>query len=412
MKKEQEPHRHFLGNTWLKPAGFTICLLLLFSSPGNALWLGQGQVNPFLEVQERYETNVFRVSDDEEEDSDFVTVISPGIHVEFPSVKDADFRAIGNYRADLQLYGNDSDSEVDPEGELNTNAHRLDGQLLFNFASGLRFKTGYTLNITSAPPDFRGDTRDQYTEHEFIAQTAYAFADRYEIQLQYDGLLRSYDDTENEADDLTSHGIEATMFYQLFSKFSILGGGSYAMIDREEPTFFDSTEYTGFGGIRYEATERTTSILKVGAIFKDFDTELIDDATEVFASGELITELSDTTVLSLQLYRNISETSVSSESSANGAYYMTTGVGAQMTHTLTALPNLSFTGKFSYSNEDYPEDSSERSDDNLEVSVGADYKFLKYVTVGAHYTYSSTDSNIDTNDFTDNIAFINIRVLM
>ena len=412
MKKKQRYHINSAQKRWLKSFGLALCVVFLIASPGNALWIGQSQVNPFVEVQELYETNVFRVSDDQEEDSDFVTVVSPGIHFELPTAKDSIFKVIANYRADIKFYGNDGDSEIDPDGELNTVDHLLDGQLQLNFASGLSLKTGYSLNLTSSPPDFREDTRDEYTEHSFFLQSAYAFADRYEIQVQYDGTMRGYDDSENEVDDVTSNKIEGTMFYKIFPKLSLLGGGSYSVIDREEPAFSDSTETTGFGGVRYEATERTTGILKVGALMKDFDNDAIDDTTEVFASGELIAEISDATTLSVLLHRDISETSVSDETDVNGAYYITTGVNARIMHTLTMLPNLSLTGAFSYSNEDYPDDVNDRSDDNIEAGIGIDYKFFKYVVVGASYTYSSTDSNIDTNDFTDNVAMMKIRAIM
>ena len=412
MKKGQQYSSRSKKYRWLRTLGLALCLFCLWQFPAEALWIGQSQVNPFVEVQGVYETNVFRVSDDQEEDSDFITVISPGIHFEFPTSQNPTFRAVANYRADIKLYGNDSDSEVDPDGELNTIDHRLDGHLYFTLASGLRFTTGYTLNLTSKPPDFRGDTRDAYADHTFLAQTAYSFADRYEIQIGYTGSLRSYDDSENEDDNTSSHKGEATMFYRIFPKLSLLGGGSYTLINREEPTFSDSTEYAGYGGFRYEATEQITGILKVGAVHKDFDASDIDDATEIYAAGEMNAAFSETSTLTLQLYRKIGETSVTDESEGYGAYYLITGFDARMTYSLPALPNLSLIGDFSYTRETYPEDVNDRSDDNLEVGAGFDYKFLKFIVIGAKYQYSSTDSSIDTNDFTDHIAMMKIRAIM
>lgn len=414
MKKEQMNYRTrgSKKKVWLKAFLLALCFVVMSSSAGNAIRTEQLQINPFIEVRGVYETNVFRVTQDQEEDSDFVTVISPGIHFEFPTAQDSVLRAVANYRADIEFYGNNGDSEIDPDEELNAMAHRLDGELALKFASGLRFKTGYILNLTSVPPDFRGDTRNEYTEHRFMAQTAYAFADRYEVQLQYDGAIRSYDDSANEVDDFTKHGFEGTMFYRILSKTSILGGGGYAMINREEPTFSDSTEYTGFGGIRYEATENVTGILKIGAVSKNFDSEYVDDTTEVYASGEMRAELLESTTLSLRLHREIVETSVSNDTEASGAYYIVTGINASIAHKLAALPNMTLSGAFSYSNEEYPEDIDERSDDNLEVGLGIDYKFLKYLVIGANYTYSTTDSNIDANDFSDNIVIMKLRAIL
>lgn len=412
MKREQANCINLKKNVWLKSFWLTLCFIFIGSSFANALWIGQSQVNPFLEVQGIYETNIFRVSSDLQEESDFITLVSPGLHVAFPTTQDSTLQVIADYRADIKFYGNNGDSEVDPEEELDTIAHRLGGQLLLNFASGLRFETGYILDITSIPPDFEGDTREGYIEHHFLAQTGYVFADRYEVQLQYDGALRSYDDSENEIDDFTRHGIEATAFYRILPKISILGGGSYTTINREEPTFSDSLEYTGFGGLRYEATERLTGILKVGAISKDFDSEFIDDTTEVYASGQLTSEFSEMTTLSLNLYRKIGETSASNETAANGAYYIITGVNAKIAHTLAALPNMTLSGLFSYSREEYPEDIDDRSDDNLDAGAGIEYKFLKYLVIGTNYTYNTTDSNVDTNDFNTHIVMMKLRVIL
>ncbi|GAK59311.1 hypothetical protein U27_06288 [Candidatus Vecturithrix granuli] len=412
MKKEQKYSHNSVQHIWLCTFGLTLCLVCFQAFSAEALWIGQSQVNPFIEVQGVYETNIFRVSDDQDEDSDFITIISPGIHFEFPTSQNPTFRVVANYRSDIKLYGNDGDSEVDIDGELNTIDHRFDGQLYYTFASGLRFTTGYTLNLASKPPDFRGDTRDEYTNHTFLVQTSYAFADRYEIQLAYTGSIRSYDDSQNEDDDTSTHQGEAMMFYRIFPKLSLLGGGSYTFINREEPTFSDSTEYAGFGGVRYEATEQITGIVKLGAIYKDFDASDVDNTTQVYASGEAQTTFSDTSSLNLRLYRNIGETSLTDESDVYGAYYVRTGFNARMTYSLAALPNLSFIGDFAYIHETYPEDANDRSDDNLEAGLGVDYKFLKFLVIGAKYQYSSTDSSVNTNDFVDHIAMMKLRAIM
>lgn len=412
MKKRQKYSRNSEQHLWLRTLVLLLCFLGSQTFSAEALWFGQSQVNPFIEFQGIYDTNIFRVNDDQEQDNDFITVISPGIHFEFPTSQDPTFRAVANYRSNMKLYGNDSDSKVDPKGELNTIEHRLDGHLHFSFASGLRFTTGYTLDLNSKPPDFRGDTRDKYTDHEFLAQTAYSFADRYEIQLGYTGSLRNYGDSRNQDDDYASHQGEATLFYRIFPKLSVLGGGSYALTSREEPVFSDSKEYAGYGGFRYEATEQLTATMKIGALRKDFDARDVDDTTQVYASGEAQAVFSDTSSLNVRLYRNIGETSFTDESNAYGAYYVRTGFHARMTYGFPALPKASFIGDFGYVCETYPEDENDRSDDRVELGLGIDYKFLKYFTVGVKYQYSSTDSTINTKDFTDHLAIIKIQAIL
>jgi opacity protein-like surface antigen len=412
MRKVHEKCIYSMKNVWLKSLGLMVVLVFMVSSSGHAIWLGQSQVNPYLELQGVYESNVFRVSDDSEKESDFITVISPGVHMEFPTAQDSLYRLIANYRANIKFYTNDGDSEIDPDGELNTFEHRLDGRAELNFAAGLSMIGGYILNIASIPPDFAGDTRNKYKEHGLLAQVGYKFVDRYEVQMGYNGTFRRFDEDVDQNDDFTIHDLEATFFYKLFPSFSLLGGGGYALVNREEPIFSDSTEYRGFGGVRFEATERLTGILKAGVVNKDFDAGGFDDTTNAFVSGELAAQFSEDTKVSLLAQRDIEETSVSNESVDSGAYYVSTGLWATLNHTLAALPNLSLSGSLSYQQESYPEDVDDRSDNNFEVGVGAEYKFLKYVGVGLDYQYSQTDSNIDANDYSDNIVTLSIKGIL
>jgi hypothetical protein len=407
--KTRNKQSTYLQNIWL-PILIMIGLVCCLGTPTQALWFGQSQVNPFLEVQEVYETNVFQTNENAE--SDYETVISPGIHLEFPTAKESSYRFLANYRANIKLYGNNGDATLDPEKELNTVEHRMDGQLQFNLASGFKFAAGDIFNMTSVPPDFPGDTREKYTQHDLFAQAAYAFVNRYELQVRYDGTFKRFDASANQVDDLTVHRGEVTFFYRLFNSMSVLGGGGYAKIDRQEPDFSDSTEYRGFGGVRFEMTERLTGTVKAGVLSKNFKSSSFKDTTEAYVSGEVVADLAKTTRVTLKAQRNIAETSLATDSGTNGAYYVVTGMQALMTHTLAALPNLSLSGSFSYQNEAYPNDVNDRSDNRLEVGVGAEYKLLKYLVLGANYTYTSNDSKVNANDYTDNIVMLKVRAIM
>jgi hypothetical protein len=399
----------YLQNIWL-PILIMIGLVCCLGTPAQALWFGQSQVNPFLEVQERYETNVFQTSEDAE--SDYETVISPGIHLEFPTVKESSYRFLANYRANIKLYGKNGDAQIDPDKNLNTIEHRVDGQIQFALASGFKLAAGDIVNLTSIPPDSPGDTREKYTQHDVFAQVAYTFVNRYELQVRYDGTFQRFDASANKVNDITSHRAEVTFFYRLFNSMSVLGGGGYAKIDRQEPDFSDSTEYRGFGGVRFEMTDRLTGTLKAGVLSKNFTSSSFKDTTEAYVSGDVVADLAETTRVILKAQRNIAETSLEEDSTADGAYYVVTGIQAVVTHTLAALPNLSLSGSGSYQHQAYPDAVNDRRDNRLEVGVGAEYKLLKYLVLGANYTYTSNDSTLNANDYKDNIVLLKIRVIM
>ena len=412
MRKIQENSMYVIKKVWVKSLGLMIALLLIVSSSVHAIWLGQSQVNPYVEIQGNYDSNIYRASDQGDIESDFIIVLSPGIHVEFPTTKESSYRFLANYRANLNFYTKNGDATIDPDSQLNTTEHRLDAQARLNFASGLNLSTGYILNLGSVPPDFIGDTRDKYTEHEIQAQAGYKFVDRYEVQLGYDGTFRKYKEENIKIDDITTHRLDATFFYRLFPSLSLLGGGGYAKIDRQEPAYSDSTEYRGFGGFRYEATERLTGILKAGVVSKKFANTAFGDTTNAYVSGELVANFSENTKASVRLNRDLAETSVTEDSAENGAYYVITGVRATLNHTFATAPNLSLAGLVSYQKKTYPEDLNDRSDNALEVGVGAEYKFYKFIIVGVKYAHSGNDSNIDANDFSDNLVTLSIRAIL
>ena len=409
MRKIQERNTGASLSLRIKVFGIAFCMICMASSPGYALWVGQSQINPFLEIRGEYQSNIYRVESDE--DSDFVTVISPGIHVEYPTTKNPALQAVADYRADIRLFGNDGDSTIDPDSQLNTIDHRLGGYILYNLTSGWLFKGGYTFNATSNPPDFQGDTRDEYTQHDFLALIGYKFADRYKVEIEYDGSFRGYDDSIFQSDDLDMNDIKLVGFYRIQPKMSLLLGGDYVVFSRQSP-FFDSTEYRGYTGAEYEATERTKGILKVGVANKSFDTDAVDDATDFYVNGEVKSDYAENSSWSLKIFRDYNDSAVSDNTADNGAYYTSTGFGGKIVHALATLPNMSLLASVQLSQEYFPEDIDERKDNRINGELGVDYKFYKFVSIGAGYKYDSRSSNIDVRQYTNHMAFMKIRGLM
>jgi len=393
----------------IKAFGIALCIVWLISSPGYALWVGQSQINPFLEIQGEYQSNIYRV--DSEEDSDFVTVISPGIHFEYPTTKNPTLQAVIDYRADMKLFGNDGDSTIDPDSQLNTVAHRFGGYMQYNLTSGWRLKGGYTFNATSTPPDFRRDTRNEYKQHDFLGLIGYTFANRYKIEIEYDGRFRGYDDSEFQADDLNINDVKLVGFYRIQPRMSLLLGGDYAMFDRKAP-FYDNTEYRVYSGVEYEATENTKGLVKIGMASKQFDTEAVDDATDFYVNGEVKSDYAENSSWSLRVFRDHNDSAVSDATAVNGTYYTSTGFGGKIAHTFASLPNVSLLVSLLLSQDYYPDDTDKRKDNKVNGELGLEYKFYKFVSIGAGYRYDSRNSNIDVRNYTDHIAFMKIRGLM
>ena len=76
------------------------------------------------------------------------------------------------------------------------------------------------------------------------------------------------------------------------------------------------------------------------------------------------------------------------------------------------LPNLALLANLGFWTDSYEEDINEREDSGWEIGCGVDYKFYKYVSLGAGYRYVSVDSNINENDYSDNLASVNIKGIL
>lgn len=409
MKRSQRNTYHtsrYARWSWCGLAFFCLCVISL---PAGAIWLGQSQVNPYLELQEIYESNLYNAYTDEE--SVLITIISPGVHAEFPHSEEAPFRILGNYRANFKFYSKHGDDTLDPDEELNTIEHRFDAKMEARLASGFGFNTSYILDITSFPPGSARESRDKYLQHTFGAMAEYAFVDRYEIQFEYQGKVRSYDEEENEIYDNTQHDFNATFFYRLFPSLTLLGGGGYGMIGMEEP-LSDSTVYRGYGGFRFDATERLIGQVKLGVISKDFTDDDFEDITTVYASGELDAQFTENTKLVATLNREVGDTSMNSLGSTSGEYYISTSLRGDLKHTLAVLPNMSVHGLVGVKNTHYPEDVNDRKDTLVEVGFGADYTFYKFLVLGAEYIYNHRSSSVDGYEYDSHRALLSVRGIL
>ncbi|PID58635.1 hypothetical protein CSB45_03570 [candidate division KSB3 bacterium] len=394
---------------WMTVFGLVFCSIAIVSSPAYALWVGQSQINPFLELKGSYESNIYRVNEDT--DSDTIITLSPGVHIEYPTGQGSSIKAVADYRADITVYGHHGDETIDPDEQLNTIDHRLGGYVTFNLPSGLLGKAGYVFTVSSIAPDYKGDTRNDYKQHTLEGVIGYRFADRYKIEFDYTGRFQNFDESEFSADDIHSNTMDLLGFYQIRPKLSTLLGGAYALFDRQDP-FIDSEEYRAYGGFEYELSEKTEGLLKVGVASRQFDSDALDDVTDLFLDGHLRSEYLERTQWTLNLFRHYHDTALSDLTVENGIYYISTGFGGSVKHSLATLPNMSFVAELTLSKDSYPDDPDDREDNFIDANVGLNYKFYKYLSLGAAYNYINRDSNIDVRNYTNHLAMMRIRGLI
>ena len=76
------------------------------------------------------------------------------------------------------------------------------------------------------------------------------------------------------------------------------------------------------------------------------------------------------------------------------------------------LPKLTLLAGLMYMNNDYNLPvNNPRDDDTLLGDIGLDYQVQKWLKAGIGYTYNRRDSNIVTEDYTDNQVTISVSAV-
>jgi uncharacterized protein (PEP-CTERM system associated) len=111
-------------------------------------------------------------------------------------------------------------------------------------------------------------------------------------------------------------------------------------------------------------------------------------------------------VTTLTTLRFLANRAINETTTANVSGTLVTNVGVGIDHEF--LRNLTANADFRYSMTDYQGDPAKREDDKLTFSAGVDYKLNRNFFGGVKYTFEDRDSNINTNDYGNNIVKLSL----
>jgi len=201
--------------------------------------------------------------------------------------------------------------------------------------------------------------------------------------------------------DRKEDGLGGTFFYRIMPKTSMVFEARYKEIDyvNDPAVAKDSDEQAYQAGVTWFTTAKTTGVAKIGKTYKDFDASARDD--DDFTSWELGVKWS------LRSYSvvNITSKSYPSETNGTGNFVINKLLDLSWGHAWS--DRLSSTLQTSFRNEDYVD--SPRDDDLTLYSAGMDYQFRRTISFGVNYSYSTRDSNINSQDYTDNIVLFSVK---
>jgi hypothetical protein len=158
----------------------------------------------------------------------------------------------------------------------------------------------------------------------------------------------------------------------------------------------DSKEERYYAGVTWEATAATSGTVKVGQLRKRFDEQGIPDYSGT--SWEALITWLPRTYSQFNFYSARYPT----ESTGLGNFILSDATGVQWTHNWTSYFSTGVNAR--YQRDKYQ--GFDRNDDTASIGLRVGYKFRRWLTLGAEYTYTKRDSNLDIYDYTKNLYFL------
>lgn len=366
------------------------CLILVSGKEVYALKVDSFEIRPFISLIERYTDNVFNTRDDVQ--SDFSTVISPGIEIVFPRVKRR-YQLDVIYQADFERFNRFTSEDAV--------SHRVDGRFEIKFPVGLelrvsdRFRRSHDLRGENISPEL-----NFYNDNFFLASASFPLTDRLKVQLDYYNYFLDYDADRVAFRDRTDNSFAAYLYYQLTPKTWAFVEYEYVIIKFRESDAFDSREHHFFGGITWDVTGKTKGTIKGGYGTKDFDDSSLEGFSDYIM--ELIIDHNFTPRHSLK----ITASRATSETNFQGSnYFIKNAVNVEYFQRLTG--KITAKGNIGYANDSYRGDIS-RDDDIWSAGLGLLYQYKRWLLTEMGYSYTKRNSSIDVFDYRNNTFFLRI----
>jgi hypothetical protein len=355
-----------------------------------AVRLGDSPVyfTPFLNIGAGYDDNVGMTATNETSSPYYV--VSPGFLME---ARDASKIFRFSYQGAIGQY---SDSEKD-----NYVDHTFRGSLDWAIAPRHALRVGYDYlhgheargatdrPAESAYPD-KFNTSTPSVLYAFGTQGAQG-----RVELWYNDAIKRYTNnrTVTVLADRDTQEFGGTFYWRVMPRTHVLLEGRRLDYDYKDPRSpQDSQENKYYVGATWEATAATSGTVKIGSVKKEFDV----GPSSTDTSWEALVTWSPRTYSRFDFYTSRQPT----ESTGQGAFILSSPTGVIWTHSWSSL--LSTTVNARYQKDEY-QGGTNREDEIKSLGLKVAYKFRRWVTLGAEYTYSQRDSNIPTAEYDRNL---------
>jgi hypothetical protein len=196
-----------------------------------------------------------------------------------------------------------------------------------------------------------------------------------------------------EASDRDTADFGAAFYWRLQPRTYLLMEARGTQVDYTlSSSTQDSDETRLYVGATWEATAITSGTVKVGQLQKKFD------AGQPKFSGtswEALVNWAPFTYSTFAFYTTRTPT----ESTGLGDFILSDAIGAYWKHDWNS--RFSTEANLRYQSDNYK--GFDRNDDITTLGLKANYRFRRWLTLGAEYTYTNRDSNLPASEYDRNV---------
>lgn len=373
---------------------FVLSILMVIATQafaGDGIEWERIRFTPSVTLSETYSDNIYLAN--ENEDSDYVTSISPELSLDF-AVAPRNYFTLA-YRGEFLSY---ADSE-----NFKDNFHL--GSLSFNSETpkGSHFKFGVSAEDTAVQPYSETEESKDYTFQKFYGDVALVLGEITEVGVAYSQDDRDFDEERYSADDFKRGRLDLYVLYKGYTKLPLLL--QYRYIDQDNNDQGDLTtdfvSQTIFLGARWRPAARLSGALRVGYTWAQFDESDVDDFNGYAVDTDLVYKFSDITRFSLTIEHAIQQPTRSARES--GDYFEFTSVGISMEHKrweriTTRLYVLYWTRDYN----DLISQDSIREDTYYRAGLALDYVMRSWCAFSLNLQHQQNQSDIDDEEYTEN----------
>ncbi len=387
-----------------------------------------GYIHPFVGLTELYNDNVFAVKTGKQ--SDYETIVSPGLWLAYPRLKERLFDVETSlvtpgaiplttfftpserryqtyvlYQGDFERY--------DKTTHLNSDNHKIDGMLEYNFSSGLSIdmRDEYVKNHTILGIGASA-TEDRYESNLFNTVLSYQVTDKILLRADYTNYPITFASSTNAFRNRTDNGVDAYVFYKVMPRTSLFA--EYDFIDSryEKNILVNSDEHHVLLGFRHEITAKTLMSFKAGVDIKDFATSALGSTTHFICEAQLQHRFTPKSFITLTYGRRTNETDLSA-----AGYVVEDSVNINYAYRMTDK----LTGGLSawFANDQYEGTPTTeggqtrlRKDTYYRVGPLVQYRFKEWLNAALQYNYTKRNSDFSDFGYSNNTVMLLIKATL